>query len=468
MLKSLPAREPEFAAFVAIDWGDQEHAWALEVPGCPRRESGSFAQTPEAIATWVAELTKRFEGRPVAVGLEQARGALIYALSQYAHLALYVIHPGSSSRYRALVSPSGSKDDPKDADLCLDLLVKHRDRLRLLRPDTEPSRKLQLLAEKRRQLVDERTAYTNRVTDLLKCYYPQILRWFDNLQMPLVRAFLERWPTLEQVQGESSEGLREFFRQHQCRSQRRIEERLEEIRKARSLLQDRAVIDPAVLTVQALLAVVAALNDGVAKMDTAIDEVFDDHPDRALFTSFPAAGPAMAPRLAAAFGTQRDRFGSANEVQSFSGIAPVTARSGGQEWIHFRWACPKFVRQTFHEYAALSIQQCEWAREFYDRQRAQHKGHHAAVRALAFKWIRIMFRCWKAGVPYQPEIFLAARQARRPAAGAVPSKVRPGSAPATPAIPDGYPFVPPAACGSTVEFQFKKVAGFWKYSTAGA
>jgi len=75
-----------------------------------------------------------------------------------------------------------------------------------------------------------------------------------------------------------------------------------------------------------------------------------------------------------------------------------------------------------------------------------------------------MFRCWESGVPYQPEIFLAARQARRPAAAAVPSKVRPGSAAAT----DGYPFVPPAACGSTVEFQFKKVAGFWKYSTAGA
>src|SRR5690242_7011974 len=98
----------------------------------------------------------------------------------------------------------------------------------------------------------------------------------------------------------------------------------------------------------------------------------------------PGAGRAMAPRLLTAFGSQRERFASGNEVQSYAGIAPVREASGKQCGIHFRWACPKFVRQSFHEYAALSLQQCAWALEFYDKQRARGKGHQAAVRSLAF------------------------------------------------------------------------------------
>ena len=68
--------------------------------------------------------------------------------------------------------------------------------------------------------------------------------------------------------------------------------------------------------------------------------------------------------------------------------------------VHFRWACPKFLRQTFHEWAGHSIGYCDWAQAYYEQQRKAGHGHHAAVRALAFKWIRLAFRCWKDGVPY--------------------------------------------------------------------
>jgi hypothetical protein len=155
------------------------------VPGAKPRERGTLEQTPEAIDAWVAQLIARFEGRPIAVALEQARGALLYALSKYAHLVLYPIHGATSSRYRAALFPSGRKDDPLDTDLLLDLLVQQRSRLRPLRPDTEQTRKLQVLVEKRRQLVDERTAQTNRITDLLKVYFPQALQRFDKLSSPL-------------------------------------------------------------------------------------------------------------------------------------------------------------------------------------------------------------------------------------------------------------------------------------------
>ena len=120
----------------------------------------------------------------------------------------------------------------------------------------------------------------------------------------------------------------------------------------------------------------------------------------------------MVPRLIAAFGTQRDRFATASQMQCYSGIAPVTASSGKHKWVHWRWACPKFLRQTFHEWAWLSTRTSERARAYYDQLRAQGKSHHAAVRALAFKWLRILFRCWKDHQPYQESRFLESLQKR--------------------------------------------------------
>ena len=124
--------------------------------------------------------------------------------------------------------------------------------------------------------------------------------------------------------------------------------------------------------------------------------------------SLPGAGAALAPRLLAALGSQRDRYASAEEVQKYSGIAPVTERSGKKKWVHFRWACPKFLRQSFHEWAEHSIAQSLWARAYYQQLRDRGKEHHAAVRALAFKWIRSVFRCWQDRAAYDENRYLAA------------------------------------------------------------
>lgn len=456
MTQPILAQEPDFAAFVAIDWSDREHAWALEEAGAKPRERGKLEHTPEAIEIWAAELAARFAGRPIAVALEQARGALIYALSRYGHLVLYPIHPSTSSRYREALFPSGRKDDPQDADLLLDLLVQQRKRLRPLQPDTEQTRKLQTLVEQRRRLVDERTAQTNRITNLLKLYFPQALTWFGQPSSPLAAAALECWPTLERLQAQDPEQLRQFFRRHRC-SPQRIQQRLEEIPKARPALQDPAIVEPAVLMVQILLRMVTVLRQGIAQIEHNLQEAFTTHPDASLFTSFPGAGPAMAPRLLAAFGSQRDRFSSAAQIQSYSGIAPVIARSGQTQcWIHFRWACPKFLRQSFHEFAACSIPRCAWAKAYYQHQKDKQKGHHAAVRALAYKWLRILFRCWQNHQPYQEDLYLAVRERRaRPLPSPQPAASHPGLS-------------APAACAKPQNSELKRVGDLLKFLLAEA
>jgi hypothetical protein len=49
----------------------------------------------------------------------------------------------------------------------------------------------------------------------------------------------------------------------------------------------------------------------------------------------------------------------------------------------------------------------------YDYLRASGKQHHAAIRALEFKWQRILFRCWKGQAPGLPSAPIGARCVRR-------------------------------------------------------
>ena len=146
----------------------------------------------------------------------------------------------------------------------------------------------------------------------------------------------------------------------------------------------------------------------IALYDQQITELFDSHPDSGLFKNLPGAGKQLAPRLLTALGSHRERFTCSLEALTFFGVAPVTEQSGKSKRVHFRWACPKFLRQSFHEFAAQSVRSSLWAAAFYQYQRAHGKGHHAAVRALAYKWIRILFRCWKTRQPYNPKLYLSA------------------------------------------------------------
>jgi hypothetical protein len=152
--------------------------------------------------------------------------------------------------------------------------------------------------------------------------------------------------------------------------------------------------------VKALVSQLRVTLEAIGSFAQAIAERAQHHPDCALFEALPGAGAALAPRLLVAFGEQRERYSSAAEVQTSAGIAPVMERSGKQSWVHWRCQCPKFMRQTFVEWAAESMQFSFWARAYYQQQRDKGASHQAAVRGLAFKWIRIVFRCWQTGTPY--------------------------------------------------------------------
>ncbi len=404
--------EAEFAAFIAIDWADQKHVWKLKVPGSSKIETGELEQKPEAVEVWASQLAQRFQGL-LAVCVEQSRGALVYQLLKYPHLVIFPVHPSSAARFRQALHPSGAKDDPLDTEVLLELLLHHRQHLRRLVPDTPETRLLQGLVEQRRRLVDEKTRQKNRLTDCLKIYFPQALEWFD-LDTALAGEALRRWPSLPQLQGNHPGALAKFFRQHHNRqAEEELLERIRQIHAAVPATKDLAVVETGMAVVRAGMDLLEVLHRHITALDKQIALAAAAHADAFIFASFPGAGPALMPRLIAAFGSLRERYQQATELRCYSGIAPITERSGKTSWTHFRWQCPKFLRQTFHEYALHSLPGSAWARACYQAQPEKGKGHHAAVRVVAFKWIPILFRCWKDRVPYDEHIYLQALRKRK-------------------------------------------------------
>lgn len=407
-----PAPPPEdYAAFIGLDWGDQKHALSLCAAGSTAVERATLEQTPEALAEWANNLRTRFPNRKIAVALEQARGPLLAGLSQYEHIVAFPVNPKSLARFREALYPSRSKDDPVDGDLLLELLCKHRGHLRPWQPDTVETRQLALLSEQRRHFVDHRTCLTNQLLAHLKAIFPQALVLVgEDLASPMATDFLKKWPTLQALQKVKPAELRKFYYGHNSRSEDLITQRLALHKSAVALTSDSALLAAHSLAIQTLTGQLAALRPFLNQYDQQIAQLFGAHPDAPIFESLPGAGAVLAPRLLTSLGTDRTRFPEALAVSCYTGVAPVTERSGKtQYWVHIRWSCPKFLRQSWHEFANSSIKFSTWAAACYERYRKK-MDHHEAVRKLAYKWQRIVWRMWRERRPYDETRYLASLQ----------------------------------------------------------
>lgn len=402
----------DFAAVVGIDWADCKHDVCEVTVGSADYQLSVITHKPHALKEWALSLLERYKGKPVAIACELKKGPLIYALSGYPHITLFPINPSAVAHYRKMFANSGAKDDPVDARLQADILRLYMHKLRPIEPECPTVRTLAQLLEYRRKVVQDRVDVSNRVTAVLKNYYPQVLDWFKEKDTLVFCDFVQRWPSLPEAKKARKQTLAKFFNEHNSRYSAVNESRINDIKSACPLTTDRGVIEPNRLMVEVLIAQLKLLIVSIDRLDAEIRNLYKKLPDSKLFDSFPGAGAQLAPRLLVAFGTDRSRYESAAEVQKYSGVAPVIERSGKQSWIHWRYSCPKFLRQTFVEWAGQSIRFSFWAKAYYKQQIAAGKHHNVAVRSLAFKWIRIAFRCWKTRTPYDESVYLEALRAR--------------------------------------------------------
>jgi len=401
----------QYTAVIGIDWADKKHDVCVQDMVTGKRHASQVRHRAEDLDEWARSLHRRFGG-PIAIAVELSKGPIINVLQKYDFFVIFPIDPSKLANHRKTFTTSGAKDDPTDAEFALDLLSKHTEHFKPLQPQSVEMRTLMTLVEHRRQLMNDRVRITNRLRNALKQYYPQPLEWFDHIDTLLFCDFIRRWPSLIQARRARGATLERFFREHNMNRKPLLERRIKGIKSAMPLTMDDAVIVPHRLHALALVAQLEVTLECIKQHDAEIASLAPQHPDYELFDPLPGAGPVFTPRLMVAFGEQRERFNNAAEVQKYGGLAPVTKRSGQSTWIHWRWQCPTFLRQTFVEWAAQTINKSYWAGLYYRQQRAKGCSHQAAVRALAFKWIRILYRCWKTRTPYDETRYLKALQER--------------------------------------------------------
>lgn len=396
---------------VGIDWADSKHD--LTVLDGQKVKHFRVNADNHDVAQMIAQLQTLAGPRPIAVCLEKARVRIIYHLMLHQNITLYPVDPKQAARYRETFSSSGAKDDNRDSYYLARMLSERQDDLVPLRPDDPLTRKISLLCQTRRQLVENKTAVIQQLHAVLKMYHPLLLSLpGKRLDSGLKQEVLRRWPDPRKFKKLNRLTLQKLFKRHRCGNQEQIAQWIEQVRTCVLATTDGSLIDPLVIRARTLAGQLVSLEKGIAELEREIAKAMNKHPDAKLFTNLPGAGAALAPRLLAAMGSDRERFADAGELGSYSGILPVTRQSGKTKHVSRRRACPKYIRQTFHEFADGARKFSAWSGAFYRLQRSRGMAHHAALRKLASRWQRILLSIWKSRLPYDESRYLASMQAK--------------------------------------------------------
>ncbi len=395
------------AAYASVDWGHQANCIHLLPAGSRQEQRFEIAADPASMNAFMEGLRERFGQWRVAILSEQSKGALVNLLLDFEFVDLFTVNPLAVARFRKSLHPCGAKSDPIDSSALLRMLFTHRDRIKPVARGDRASRRLDALNTRRRELVEQRVAVALRLKGLLREYYPQALPMVgDELWDPISLAFLRRWPCYSKLSKSKDETLQRFYYANGSRSAKAIAKRIAALRSSAKLSSDPLIEELGAVRLANCVEQLSVLNSQIRAMAKRVKSCFQSHPDKDLFAALPGAGPAMAPRLAAAFGSDRDRFEDVSKFQAHVGIAPIKVSSGTRNYTFMRERCHKFLRQSFHEWAGLTIQYSGWAKACYELMRQRGKRVGVAKRALAFKWTRILFRCWKNGTRYDEATYV--------------------------------------------------------------
>jgi transposase len=176
--------------------------------------------------------------------------------------------------------------------------------------------------------------------------------------------------------------------------------------RAVPITTDEVLIRTSARQCQAIASQIAVLNRSIKGYDSEIKRAVQQHKDYGIVANLPGTSYTTRARLIASLGDDRTRYESAEALQAASGIAPITSQSGQSRYVNARWACTRYMKQTFHEFAGLSLAKCEWAKRYYEQQIAKGKSKQMARRALAYKWIRVIYRCWQSHQAYDESHYL--------------------------------------------------------------
>lgn len=390
----------EITHFAGLDWASDHHdIVAVDRQGNIVRQF-RIEHTAEG---WKALAAQFKELGNVAIAVETNQG---FAIEQLLALGLtvYPVNPKSAERYRERKAPSGVKNDQLDAWSLADALRLDGHGWKILAAEDPLIAELRLLTRDEVTLIEQRTALVNQLQAALRDYYPAALEAFDDWTMAAAWAFVERFPTPEDLVKAGKRAWEKFLHSHKLYRVQTYEQRITIFARADQFAGSAPVTAARSLLAKTLAAMLRTLENQLKLYRQRIEELFAKHPDHDLFGSLPGAAAKLAPRLLAELGSDRSRFEEAESLQCFAGTAPVTIQSGQMVKRVMRYACHHGLRATVHLWANTSRHACTWAQAYYLAHRQKGKSHACALRCLGQRWLKILWKMWQTKTPYDAEL----------------------------------------------------------------
>ena len=253
--------------------------------------------------------------------------------------------------------------------------------------------------------------HTNRLRAVLLRYYPAGLVVFAKLDTPLSLAFLQAYPH-PQAAAQLSYGDFEHFvrQQHHTRPAEwpKCYARLTQPVPCARAEVVQTYQPEALLLVGLLGACLRAKRQALQELQ----QLYQQHPDRAIFAALPAAGEFLEPALLAKLGDVRERFPSPAVLQAMAGTSPYTQKSGKKRSVHFRFACDRELRFLVQQWALASLRQSPWAVSYYGQAYRRCGSKKAALRRLANRWLSILWTLWQSHRLYDEQYHQQQRMLR--------------------------------------------------------
>lgn len=392
--------------FLGVDWADKVHRVCVLDGEGHRIHKRSVADTAEGFADLSRWLYERMgEGVTFSAAIEKVEGRWVDFLLDCG-VEVYPVAPKSMDRIRDRYRANQAKSDEFDAYVLADHVRTDRARLTPLAPNSPHACELKLLTRDYHSLVQQQTRLLNQVKTELKAYYPRVLEMFNDLNTPAVRDFLRTYPTAEALEGLSLKRWQRFGKAHRF-SHGYIQKQWEEL-CAPQLPIPAHVVRARSRKMLVLLDQLEVTARAVSDYKKEIETFFSSLPVAELARTLPGGkSGVIVPSVFAELGDAAGRWSSFRHLQAQAGATPYTKQSGKIKTAHFRFACNKHLRYAMHWFAHISLTQSEWARAYYDRQRAKGHTHRQALRALGSKWLKIIFVMWRDRVPYDENHHLA-------------------------------------------------------------
>jgi transposase len=389
--------------FAGIDWGGYHHQLCIVDEQGKRVFERRVAHDREGLEQLRSALSRHGACAPIAV--ERAEGLLVESLLSWDH-SIYAVSPRISARARERYRVASSKDDTFDAFVLADTLRHERDHWRPLSRPSEELSELRALTRDRRRLVELQRTVESQLRATLETYHPAVARLFSAVDRDITIAFLRDYPSPEEASRVGEDRMRRFLARHSYRGRVPAEVLVERLR------DQLLATSPGTTAARRRFALAQAdqlelLNRQLRDFDRAVGETFQRHPDAPLLLSFPGIATVLGASVLAELGEDRARYPQPSVLLAEAGLAPVTRSSGRMRQVRFRYAANRVLRDACNWWAFTSIRLSSWARNAYDTARARGHHHHRALRGLAARWMRILWRCWQDRSPYDPERHLA-------------------------------------------------------------